>query len=196
MVVILYLNHQAQMSDLSKLEKLLMNAPKLSPLRFNFGFLLEADLGTSRDIKLDYPTIWIAEDVRLSPLQGIFRATRTSKGIYISGLLQSKIQTNCARCLTDILCPITIELDDLFHYRMAAPIGEFQINETGILDLAPLVRELSLLAVPMQPLCKADCQGLCVNCGQNLNEADCGCQEEEIDPRLTVLQSLIKGYEA
>jgi uncharacterized protein len=53
------------------------------------------------------------------------------------------------------------------------------------------VRELALLDVPMRPLCRPDCQGLCMNCGQNLNEGDCGCEEEEIDPRLEALRKFL-----
>jgi iron only hydrogenase large subunit-like protein/nitrogen-specific signal transduction histidine kinase len=65
-------------------------------------------------------------------------------------------------------------------------------GETGFIDLSPLVRELSLLESPMQPLCQPDCQGLCMVCGQNLNEADCGCEVDEIDPRLAKLRSLLE----
>ncbi|HMT21440.1 MAG TPA: hypothetical protein PKE20_09395, partial [Promineifilum sp.] len=60
---------------------------KLSRLRFNFGFLLEADFGTSRRIELDYPSIKLSEDVTLTPLQGEITATRTTEGIYIQSRL-------------------------------------------------------------------------------------------------------------
>lgn len=168
-----------------------MCASKRSPLRFNFGFLLEADLGTSRDIELDYPSIRVAEDVALSPLQGRFRATRTSNGIYLQGALTGGIEVACDRCLAAVSLPLTLALDDLFHYRAFPPPGEYRITETGIIDLAPLIRELALLAVPMQVFCKEACLGLCPNCGQNLNEGSCDCPTDDIDPRLAVLRSLL-----
>ncbi len=168
-----------------------MSSKKLSTLRFNFGFLLEADLGTSREIELDYPVIRIAEDVTLSPLQGVFQATRTSKGIYLQGDLHSAIAVECARCLTEIVLPITIHLDDLVYSDGTAPPGEYSIGDNGILDMAPLVREISLLEIPIQPFCQPACRGLCPHCGQNLNEGPCDCQVEQLDPRLSVLRALL-----
>ncbi len=173
-----------------------MSNTNFSRLRFNFGFLLEAPLGTSRLNEISYPTIQVSEDVTLTPLQGQFTATRTSEGVYVDGRFQTSIHTECVRCLEDTLVPIIIQLDELFYYPPEeAPKGEDTYTfdgETGFIDLAPLVRELSLLETPMQPLCKSDCLGLCMVCGQNLNEADCGCKADEIDPRFAKLRSLLE----
>lgn len=170
---------------------------RLSRLRFNFGHLLAGDHGVFRDVELDYPEIEISEDVHLTPLQGEFRATHTSRGIYLKGTLKSNIQTECTRCLESVELPIEIELDDLFyHPPHTAPPGEFSISEDGILDLAPLVRELSLLAIPMQVYCRDVCKGICVQCGKNLNEGDCDCVFDEIDPRLASLRALLDDSEA
>lgn len=169
-----------------------MSGNKLSRLRFNFGFLLEASLGTSRTIELDYPTIQVEDDLILEPLKGKFSATRSSKGIYVSGDLSSRIEAECARCLDPVILDVSIRLDDLFYYPPhSAPTGEFTIGEDGIMDLAPLVRQLVLLEIPMQPFCRPDCKGLCIECGQNLNEGDCDCQTESIDPRLASLRALL-----
>jgi uncharacterized protein len=165
---------------------------KMSRLRFNFGFLLEADFGTSRHIELDYPSIRLSEDVTLTPLSGSFQATRTTEGIYIQGQLTSSINLPCVRCLDDTIIPITIELDDLFYYPPhTAPEGEYRVGDDGMIDLGPLVRELSLLGVPIKVLCRPECLGLCQECGQNLNEGDCDCPEADIDPRLAALQQLL-----
>ncbi|MFQ5398497.1 MAG: DUF177 domain-containing protein [Anaerolineae bacterium] len=172
-----------------------MNSNQLSRLRFNFGFLLEATLGTSRNIELDYPSVSLAGDLTLAPLRGGLLATRTSEGVYVNGTLQSAYQTECVRCLEPMQLAITISIAELFYYPpAAAPQSEHQafIGDTGYIDLGPLVRELSLLEHPIQPICRADCQGLCVNCGQSLNEGDCGCEEDNIDPRLAALRKLLE----
>ena len=167
-----------------------------SRLRFNFGFMLEASLGTSRVMELDYPTIRVSEDVTLTPLQGKFTATRTSEGVYVNGRFHSAIQTKCVRCLEDTLVPITLEMDELFYYPPEAkPQNEDAFafdGETGFIDLGPLMRELSLLAMPTQPLCRPDCLGLCMECGQNLNEGNCDCKDDDLDPRMTILRSLLE----
>ncbi len=169
-----------------------MSKKKLSKLKFNFGFLLEADLGTSRRYELDYPAVHLEEDLVLSPLKGEFMAIKNSRGIYITGELESVTEAECARCLDSVQLPITLQMDDLFYYPPnTAPPGEFAIGEDCFIDLAPLVRQLSDLAVPMQPFCKPDCQGLCKECGQNLNEADCGCVDDDIDPRMAALKALL-----
>lgn len=167
---------------------------KLSRLRFNFGFLLEADYGTIRRIDLDYPSIKLSEDVTLTPLQGSFTATRTTEGIYIQGELESSMSLECVRCLEEAIVPIHIALDELYYYPpQHAPAGEHRVGEDGMIDLAPLIRELSLLSLPIKVLCRPDCQGLCQECGANLNLGNCDCADEEIDPRLASLSVLLKS---
>lgn len=161
-------------------------------LRYNFGFLLESAYGTSSQTELSYPSIRVASDLALAPLQGSFTATHISEGIYINGQLESMFPVECVRCLADMSIRLVIELDELFYFPpWSAPAGEYSVGEDGNLDLAPLIREQSLLAVPSQPLCKPNCAGLCIECGFNLNEGDCGCEDDAIDPRLAALKTLL-----
>jgi uncharacterized protein len=167
---------------------------KLSRLRFNFGFLLEADYGTIRHIELDYPSIRLSDDVTLTPLVGSITATRTTEGIYIQGQLESSMSLECVRCLDEAIVKVNFSLDELFYYPPhIAPAGEHRVGEDGMIDLAPLVRELSLLSVPIKVLCRPDCQGLCQECGANLNLGECGCATDDIDPRFAVLEALLKN---
>ncbi len=170
-----------------------MNTKKNAPLRFNVGFLLEGNLGEKREYELNYPSATV-EDVTLQPLQGTVILSRNSRGIYVEGHLITNVPTECSRCLTPLAQPVEIELNDLFYYPPATtPQGEYGIPMAGILDLSALVREASLLSVPMQPICKDDCLGFCMECGKNLNEGDCGCSEEEVDPRLATLRGLLNS---
>ncbi len=170
-----------------------MSSEHLSRLRFNFGYLLESTLGTHRTVELDYPTVDVGGDVVLSPLTGSFSATRTSEGIYLHGQLHSAITVECARCLGEAGERVTAVFDDLlFHPPETAPEGEPTIDKEGYVDLAPLIRELSLLGVPINTICREDCAGLCITCGHNLNKSDCGCEETLVDPRMAVLQELLK----
>ena len=169
-----------------------MNSNNTSRLRFNLGFLLEADLGTSHTIELDYPSLQVEDDVTLTPLKGKFQVIRNSQGIYVTGELFSRVDVECAKCLEPVNLPITINLDDLFYYPPAsAEPGEFVVGEDGFIDIGPLVRQYSLLEVPMKPFCREDCQGLCIECGQNLNHGDCDCETQSLDPRLAALRELL-----
>ncbi len=142
-------------------------------------------------MELDYPEVHI-DDVSLFPLKGSFQVIRSSNGLYVTGELRSLFETECSRCLDSTKIPLTIEMDELFYYpESAAPPGDFGVGEDGFIDLGPLVRQLSLLGIPLQPFCRPECKGLCAHCGQNLNLEDCDCETENIDPRLESLRHLL-----
>jgi uncharacterized protein len=67
----------------------------------------------------------------------------------------------------------------------------FTIDEHHILDLTEAIRQYALLAVPMKPLCRKECAGLCPNCGKNLNQGPCDCPAQNIDPRWSKLTKLL-----
>lgn len=164
-------------------------------LRFNFGYLLEASPGTRSTIEIDYPSIRL-DDIILKPLQGEFQAIRTGEGILVRGTFNSNMDAACVRCLEDYVQPITAVVEDLYYYPASlAPPESFVIHDDGNADLGPLVRDVSLLAMPMKPLCSPDCLGLCDQCGQNLNEGQCECEKDDIDPRLTALKLLLERSE-
>ncbi len=60
------------------------------------------------------------------------------------------------------------------------------------IDLNELLREQFYLALPMKPLCREDCRGLCPQCGTNLNTGTCTCATEWEDPRLAALKGLVR----
>jgi uncharacterized protein len=59
------------------------------------------------------------------------------------------------------------------------------------IDLAPLIREYLHLDMPINPICKSDCKGLCPICGENLNQLSCNHNDEISDPRFAVLKTLL-----
>ena len=160
-------------------------------LRFNFGFLIESPPGTSSDFEFDYPEMQIEESC-FTPLSGKFRATRTGEGIYIHGDFHTETEAECIRCLVDASIGVTGTVEELFYYPPStAQNGEFTIGDNGNLDLGPIIREIAIMALPMQPVCRPDCLGLCADCGINLNEERCDCEKDDIDPRLAKLKELL-----
>ena len=164
------------------------------PLRINVGFLLHEQAGYSRTFDFDLPAVQIGEDLAIRSLRGSLRLTRTAQGLYGDGRLTAVTRAECVRCLSEFDQPLTVRIGDLF----ASPPGQatdplLAVPETGLLDLSPLLREYLLLEVPLQPLCRADCLGLCPICGNNLNEMRCSHPDDPIDPRLAALRSLLDG---
>jgi uncharacterized protein len=64
---------------------------------------------------------------------------------------------------------------------------------TDEIDLAPLIAEQVILALPTRPLCSEDCRGLCEQCGINLNREACDCFVESGDPRMAIFRTLKVG---
>jgi uncharacterized protein len=98
--------------------------------------------------------------------------------------------------------PVTIPVEQSFDLLYIPPLRVEDERELGEDDLAvgfyqnqvievdDLVREQIELALPMGRLCKQDCRGLCPHCGANLNQVECGCSAEVVDPRWEALRVL------
>jgi uncharacterized protein len=157
-------------------------------LKINVGFLLAQSAGYQRDIELDFPRIRLDDDLELDYLAGTLNFSRNAQGIWVHGQIEASVVGECARCLSTTSVPVTFSVEELFAFPPTPEVDYF-VEETGILDLAPLLREEAFLAMPMGVLCRPDCAGLCPECGQNWNEGPCDCEPHPIDPRFEILRS-------
>lgn len=110
------------------------------------------------------------------------------KILVLRGNIKTKIALHCARCLNEFLCDINFKFDE----EILVSQDGSNILENEKVDLSNLILENILLNIPIKPLCKVQCKGLCSNCGQNLNNKNCNCQGEYIDPRLTKLKDFFE----
>ena len=106
----------------------------------------------------------------------------------------------CARCLDPVDGIFSMPFErtvvtegTLSEEQEEENADEFVILHGGILDIDDAVRESLMLSFPMRLLCREDCLGLCPTCGKPLREGACGCSQKEIDPRWSVLASLLDG---
>lgn len=156
-------------------------------LRINVGFLLAEGAGFNRLMSLDiHQPIRVAEDLYLQNLLGELRLTRTTEGIWVQGELESQCEDQCSRCLTLVSVPLALELEELFA-TIPQHEAQFRVGEDNFIDLAPLVREETLLAIPSKVSCRDDCRGLCPECGCNWNESSCQCHLQAKDSRWAAL---------
>ena len=127
--------------------------------------------------------------------------TRTNRGLLVHGRLSTAIQQTCARCLREIVWPVEIDFDeealpsiDPTSGMAIDPTAEpdaIRLTDHHELDLEGEVRDFIVLAEPIAPLCRDDCPGLCMVCGQELASGPHDHPDDEIDPRLEDLRRFI-----
>ncbi len=128
-----------------------------------------------------------------SPFSGEVTLLRTDKGIFVSGTVDTMFKAVCSRCLVPMEQPLTLHIEE--EYSSDADESAFTISGGKEIDLSEAVRQYLLLAIPMKPLCREDCAGLCPTCGHNLNLGPCNCPPRDIDPRLAKLAMLVSDKE-
>jgi len=162
-------------------------------LRLNVGFLIGQSVGYSRFFYIDLPQFKLDSDLILHQLNGSAHLTRTAQGILVQVAMNATLATECSRCLVNIEQPLTIDFTELyaFNKRSVSESGLI-LPEDGHIDLAPLVREYMYLAIPINPICRPDCQGLCPVCGEILLDGQHHHDDDLIDPRLAQLKVLLE----
>ena len=128
----------------------------------------------------------------------------------LKGRVQATLELTCGRCAETFQLPIDSEVDLTYVPQPSAQAAtvhgkgtdEIELSDEDlttayyrdhVLDFAEMLREQFYLALPMRPLCREDCKGLCPHCGTNLNTATCTCEVRWQDPRLAKLQSLLNS---
>lgn len=114
--------------------------------------------------------------------------------------IAGEARLECSRCLTAFTLPLRLSFEEEF-VEGTVPDSRGEEEETGrtvtayegdAIDLSDPLRENVLVELPMKPLCKQACEGLCPTCGANRNEGSCDCVETTtVDPRLAALQKLL-----
>ena len=129
------------------------------------------------------------------------RLESVMEGVLVTGTALVTVTGECSRCLEPLSYDLEVDLQELYEYPETDHRGrvvEDELDnedlpkvEDDLLDLEPLLRDAVVLALPIQPLCQPDCLGLCVDCGQNLNEQP-EHRHETVDPRWSALADLTK----
>ena len=174
-------------------------------LSYNVAGLLRDASGTARTFRFTVPSheFQVADDVELAgPVEGEVRLTRTGRGVLARGHADTTLAEICSRCANPVLTRLrvdieeealpSIDIDSGKPVDLTAEPDAIHLDDHHELDLAPTVREAISLAEPIAPLCRPDCRGLCLRCGEDLNLApDHHHDEEDIDPRLAGLADLL-----
>jgi len=168
------------------------------------------------------PTWWEEAGAFISELaaadRGSFavalRAHRMGGDLYLAGRLEGRVELGCSRCLARYVQPLHEEfrlvLEPAGERVLAEPEAAKALERDGLaladeleagwfqgaeLHLGAFFRELVALALPVQPLCREDCRGLCPRCGTDLNLEVCSCQETSRESPFAALEVLRGGPE-
>jgi uncharacterized protein len=141
------------------------------------------------------------DDFRItSPVTLGFDIYKDKDQFRLAGRVQAGLELTCSRCLEPFPWPVDAEFD--LRYQPASRNtgeGEHGVEEDDLttafyqndeIDLGQLMLEQFYLSLPMKPLCRDDCKGLCPTCGTNWNRGACECSNAWEDPRLVGLKAL------
>ncbi len=153
-------------------------------LQFNVSLLSQEEIGAVREHTVDC-RILVSDEPSHGQVTGVVALMRTNDGILATAQLTSEQAEQCSRCLEDMTVPLKLKVQEEFLLSVD-PVSEstlkppddpdtFSVSATHILDMDEAVRQTWTAALPIQPLCKPACLGLCSECGQNLNEGTCSC---------------------
>ena len=170
------------------------------PVQFNVATLLKEPLGSTREYAIE-GRVLIDDQPQHREVRGRATFLRTGDGVLVTADLRGEERDACSRCLTEVAIPLALTFEEVYLGHIdpspKVPPSErevFRIDERHILDVEEAIRQAWTVALPMQPLCRTDCRGLCPRCGHDLNEGACSCPPE-VDERWSALQRLASQME-
>lgn len=135
-----------------------------------------------------------------SPLQSEVKIKKVGQSVLIKGRVRTVLKLRCVRCLKEFSYPLSSSFEltlhplkgTVFSEEVELSKEELESNffEGGELHLSEIACEQVFLEIPIQPLCKEECKGLCPHCGIDLNLSNCGCMKEAFDSGFHALKKL------
>ncbi|MGH2750266.1 MAG: YceD family protein [Actinomycetota bacterium] len=156
--------------------------------------------GEYRDIAVRRPLRGVATALaRLGDegIEGDLRIESVIEGVLVTGRVRGDAVLQCARCLEEFDTEVGLRVCELYAgpgHEASDDEDAYQVEGMEI-DLEPMVRDAVTLALPLNPLCREDCKGLCASCGADLNQGACDCKQDDFDPRWAALSDLRERLE-
>jgi uncharacterized protein len=121
------------------------------------------------------------------------RLESVSEGVLVSGRATAPLAGECGRCLREIQDRLDVRYQEMYAYRHSTTEETTDEDEVGrihgdLIDLEPALRDAVVLALPNHPLCRADCPGLCPECGVPRDDLPADHDHRRVDPRWAALE--------
>lgn len=173
-------------------------------MQFNVATLLQEPVGATRQAVLADEPLEVPAVGYQTRASGRVRLLRSPRGVLVHAELVVRPALECARCLTPFTLALPLTIDEEYvpvrdpgtGEAVTADPDDFRIDPRNHLDLSEAVRQYEEAAMPIQPVCREQCAGLCPVCGQNLNEGRCGHGAPEPGGALGGLSALAERLRA
>ena len=145
------------------------------------------------DYDIDLSSIEISGEYPFVDPVTVYGSVEDKNGAFaLEATIEATVTTACARCLREVKYDKIMDVSLILTRQIDnEEMDDIIFVETDNVELDDILVPELLLDLDPVVLCKPDCKGLCVKCGHDLNEGECGCNRKEVDPRLAVLQVLL-----
>jgi len=132
------------------------------------------------------------------PVELDLRLESVTEGVYVSGTVSATLTGECSRCLDELTDEVTVEIGELFAYPDSVTDETTESDELprvvdDHIDVEQTVRDAVVLALPLAPLCRPDCPGLCPECGEKRADLPPDHGHETLDPRWAALRERLSA---
>ncbi len=137
---------------------------------------------------------FLGEDYRFDePLKITGRIYNNGQSLTLEADVTGNMVTECARCLDEIRVDVGFSVNELLSQRKEndAESEDIILFDGYEIELDEIIADHFLMNISGRYLCSEDCKGLCPTCGKNLNEGDCDCDNDYIDPRWQALADIL-----
>ena len=162
------------------------------PFRLNVGFIVHQEVGYKHEFPFEFEQIQISDDLDLRHFEGVVTIGRTPQGLIVQADFSAETTLECVRCLNEFEYSLDWNLTELYAFsKKSVSESGLVLPDNAHIELQPLIREYALLEIPIKPLCKPTCKGLCAVCGEDLNKTDCGHKDIAEESPFSALKDLL-----
>lgn len=141
--------------------------------------LVFAQVGESESFNIELFNEKIDEDVIAERIRGSLKLTKLEDQILAKVTGTTRVKVSCDRCLVDYCLDLPLKFSQEYLLNRAEAVGDqMAVSAHFEVEVLEPLRQEILAAIPVKKLCQAECAGMCLNCGKNLNAEKCVCKSK------------------